>query len=491
MLVGGDLVGASDGGTFESIDPSTEDVIAEVPSATLADVERAYQAAAKAQPAWQKLGLDGRRACFEKLGALVAEHHEELALLDAIDSGMPIAAARGDVSSLLPRFRDWPALVLSIKGETLDASPGNLHYTTMEPYGVCGRIIPFNHPAVFAIGKVLIPLIAGNTVLLKPAEQTPLSALRFAELAAEVLPPGTLSILSGGGAVGAAIVAHPQIKRIAFTGSSETAMKIQATAATAGIKNLSLELGGKNALIAFPDVDLDTLIDGAVKGMNFRLSQGQSCGSTSRAFIHRDLYEDFLAGVAERVEKFKIGIACDESTDMGPVVSAAHYARVSGYLEAGKQQGARLVTGGGRPEHLGDKGYYLEPTVFADVDMHMRIASEEIFGPVLSVLPWDNYDDVIDQANAVQFGLTASVWTDDIHLAHRAASQLRAGYVWINNTSNHYWGMPFGGFNNSGLGREEGIDELRSYYETKSVNVIIDDHSRLRARIDRSSGSAG
>jgi acyl-CoA reductase-like NAD-dependent aldehyde dehydrogenase len=407
-------------------------------------------------------------------------------MLDAIDGGNPYAAMLVDVRISIQSLHDWPALALALNGQTIpEASPGNLHYTRLEPYGVVGRIVPFNHPVMFAITRILPALIAGNTVVLKPAEQTPLSALVFGEIAAGVLPPGVLNVVTGGPEAGDALVTHPDVKRIAFTGSVPTAMRIQQRTAQFGIKHLSFELGGKNAMIVFPDVDVEDVVDGAIEGMNFVVCQGQSCGSNSRVFVHDDLYEDFLGAAGARLDAMRVGCAYDPSTEMGPLVTQAHYDRVRGYVDAGREEGARLVAGGGRPDGL-DGGYFLRPTLFADVAPGMRIAREEIFGPVMSVFRWSDYDSVVRQANDVDLGLTASVWTNDLHLAHKTAAALDAGYVWVNDSTKHYWGTPFGGTKNSGLGREESTDELLTYYELKAVHTILRDPHDALERLSRS-----
>jgi acyl-CoA reductase-like NAD-dependent aldehyde dehydrogenase len=340
---------------------------------------------------------------------------------------------------------------------------------------VVARIVPFNHPAMFAITRVLPALIAGNTVVLKPAEQTPLSALALAEIVREVFPPGVFNVISGGIEAGEALVAHPEVKRIAFTGSVPTGMAIQRTAAGAAVKHVSLELGGKNPMIVFPDADLEQAVEGAVMGMNFGVCSGQSCGSNSRVFVHADVYEDFLAKVGERLERISVGAAYAEGTEMGPVVSEAHHRRVLGYMESGREEGARLLTGGGRPapDAAPEGGFYLRPTLFGDVTAEMKIAREEIFGPVIAAASWSDYDDVIRRANEVDLGLTASVWTNDLTIAHRAADALESGYVWVNDHGPHYWGTPFGGFKNSGIGREECIEEYESYLELKAVHTVM------------------
>jgi acyl-CoA reductase-like NAD-dependent aldehyde dehydrogenase len=299
-----------------------------------------------------------------------------------------------------------------------------------------------------------------------------------------VFPPGVFNIVTGGTEAGDALVTHPDIKRIGFTGSVPTGMKIQQRAATAGIKAVSLELGGKNPMIVFPDVDMDAAVNGAVMGMNFGVCTGQSCGSNSRTYVHRDIYEEFVGRVAERLEAMRVAPAYAQDVDMGPVVSEQHYGRVMGFVRSGREQGARLVTGG---EHPGDAapegGYFLRPTLFADVQPEMDIVREEIFGPVMSMAAWDDYEQVIRDANDTTLGLTAGVWTNDISLAHKTADRLEAGYVWINDSSKHFWGMPFGGMKNSGLGREESTEEYESYLELKAVHTILGDPSRSLQRI--------
>ena len=332
LLIGGDLVDAADGATLESINPSTGATLTSVPSAGPADVARAYEAAKAAQPAWEALGVSGRTEVFERFAAALEEHETRLAMLDSIDGGMPFEAMRVDVRISVANVRDWPALVRWHGGRTIPASPGNLHYTTYRPYGVVGKILAFNHPLMFAATRVLGALIAGNAVILKPAPQTPLSALALGEICRDVFPAGVVNILSGGAEAGDALVTHPQIKRIGFTGSVATGLKIQQRAATAAVKHLSLELGGKNPMIVFPDADLDKAVAGAVNGMNFGVCAGQSCGSNSRTYIHRDIYEDFLAGVAQRLESMHVGTAYEPGADMGPVVSAEHFERVMGFV---------------------------------------------------------------------------------------------------------------------------------------------------------------
>jgi len=485
MLVGGELVTAEGGRSAPTRDPSTGEQVAVVPEATRGDVDRAVRAAHDAQPGWEALGVEGRAEVFARLHAAVEERFEELALVDAIDSGNPLGAMRNDLRISLANIRDWPPLVRWHGGRTIPATPHGLHYTRHRPYGVTARILAFNHPLMFAITRPLCALIAGNTVVMKPSDQTPLGALVFGEVARDVLPPGVLNIVTGGVEPGDALVVHPEIRRLGFTGSVATGLKIQRRAAEHAVKHVSLELGGKNPMIVFPDVDLDAAVTGALFGMNFGVCQGQSCGSNSRVYVHRDVYEDFLSRAGERLEAMRVAPAYAEDVDMGPLVTEQHLRRVMSYVDSGREQGARLVTGGERPNggSVPVGGYYLRPTLFADITPEMRITQEEIFGPVMSVAPWDDYEDVLAQANATDLGLTASVWTSDLDVAHATADRLEAGYVWINDSAKHFWGTPFGGWKDSGNGVEESIEEYESYVRQKVVHTMLRDPAEAVARL--------
>ncbi|MGW7824083.1 aldehyde dehydrogenase family protein [Streptomyces puniciscabiei] len=483
MLIDGEPVDALSGATAPTIDPSTGLHLAEVPDAGPQDVRLAVAAAERAQPAWAALSLAQRARSFARFAELLDEHAEELAMLDAIDSGNPVRAMREDVRLCRVYLDGWPAMAAAIRGEVIPASPGNLHYTSYRPYGVVGRITAFNHPLMFAVTRPLPALITGNTVVLKPSPQAPLSTLRLGELFAEAFPPGVVNIVSGGAEPGDALVTHPTVKRIAFTGSVGTGLKIQRRAAESGhVKHLSLELGGKNAMIVFPDVDLDAAVEGAVFGMNFNVCQGQSCGSNSRVLVHRSVYDGFVNATARALEAFEVTTAYSERADMGPVVDRAQYERVLGFVGRGVDEGASLVTGGARPPSAPDCGWFIAPTLFADVRPGQQLAQEEIFGPVMSVMPWDDYDDMLTVANGTSLGLTASVWTHDLHLAHKTADALDAGYVWINDSTRHYFGTPFGGTRDSGLGREESAEELLTYCEQKVVHTRFETPSAALRR---------
>jgi 2-formylbenzoate dehydrogenase len=462
----------ADGGRRPVEDPATEDTIAEVPDADERDVGLAVDAAAAAFPAWRRTAARDRARLVRGLADVVREHVEEFAFLDALDGGFPITNMRNDVgwaAELLELFADW---ALQLGGETIPASADHLHYTVREPFGVVGRIVPFNHPIFFAAGKVAAPLVAGNTVVLKPADQTPLSALRFAELANQVLPPGVLNVVTGPRA-GHALVADPRVRRLAFIGSDAVGRAIQRDAAEVGVKHVTLELGGKNAMIVLPDADLDAAVAGVVSGMNFVGSTGQSCGSNSRILVHAEIAAELTDRVVARLGELRLGSPLDAATQVGPLVSEAQRQRTERYVELGRREGARLRLGGRRPDGF-PRGWFYAPTVFDEVDPGSQLGQQEVFGPVLSIMPVPDLDQAIEIANAVEYGLTASIWTADVKTAHRAVRDLDAGYVWVNGSGRHFWGVPFGGTKSSGVGREEGLEELHSFTQTKAVHVLLD-----------------
>ncbi|MBV9606887.1 MAG: aldehyde dehydrogenase family protein [Solirubrobacterales bacterium] len=473
LLIGGQLTATRSGNRYPTENPATEDVIAEVPDAGAEDVDRAVAAAVTASAEWRRIPPRERAAYIRRAAAVLLEHEHELAFLDAVDSGNPITAMRMDVqlaATTMNLYADWS---MELGGETIPLTSDHLHYTVREPYGVVARIIPYNHPILFAASRCAAPLIAGNAVVLKAPDQTPLSALRMGELLQDVFPPGVLSVITGRGPVaGKTLVENPSVRRIAFIGSVQTGRAIQKTAAEAGVKHVTLELGGKNPVIVFPDADLDRAAQAAVLGMNFHWTAGQSCGSTSRLLLHESIADEVIAKVNKGIEAIRVGDPLDPETQMGALVSREQYEKVLRYVELGHQAGARLLCGGGRPARLDpDRGYFVEPTVFLDVEPASALGQEEIFGPVLSVMRWADERQAVEIANGVPFGLTAGVWTNDLRTAHRMAAELEAGYLWINAASRHYWGAPYGGFKDSGVGREEGIDELLSFTQVKTVNM--------------------
>jgi betaine-aldehyde dehydrogenase len=469
MFVGGDWVDADSGTTVQSVDPSTEEPIGLVPCASAADVDRAVRSAQAAAPAWAETPWTERAALLRSLAARIQDVAEELAQLDTRDAGLPLTGSRGDVRAAVNELVHFAGIAGELKGQTLPPSGAQLASTHREPYGVVGRIIPFNHPFKFAASKCAAPLMAGNTVVLKPSEHTSLSALRLAALTQDLLPAGVLNVVTGPAATGAAIVGHPDVPRVAFTGSVPSGRAVLRAAAE-HIKHVTLELGGKNPMVVFDDADPRRAAAGAVAGMNLRRSMGQSCQSNSRILVHRSRKQEFLAALADVVDGLRVGHPREETTDLGPLAFREHYERVLAYVDAGRREGARVLTGGGRPASL-PRGYYLEPTVFVDVEPRMRIAREEIFGPVMVVLDWDDEDEMVELANAVDYGLTANVWTNNLGRAHRTAQRLQAGTVWVNGDGRKPLGTPFGGFKHSGLGLEGSLEELVSYTRSKSVVV--------------------
>jgi betaine-aldehyde dehydrogenase len=480
MIIDGRRAEASGGARLDVLNPATCATITTIPAGTAADVDAAVAAATRAFPGWRRVPAAERGRLAGVLADAIEHHAEELAWLDAVDNGSPIRMLRKDVEIATAQLRYFAGLALQLRGESIPApDAGSLDFTAHEPFGVVGRVIPFNHPLMFAATKIAAPLIAGNTVVLKPSEHTSLSALRIGELCSGIVPPGVVNVVTGtGAAAGASLTGHPGVPRVAFTGCQQTGLRIQRDAARHTVKVVTLELGGKNPLLVFPDADVDAAVAGAVNGMNFTW-QGQSCGSTSRVFVHRSRYADFVSGVASALEKLNVGDPLSEETDVGAIVSRQQFDRVSGYIRAGAADPrARLVTGGEPADEAA--GLFIRPTVFAfdGGDCASEVLENEIFGPVLCVLPYDDYAEVIRSANRLNLGLTASVWTSSLRTALSAARDLEAGYVWVNASSAHIPGAPFGGTKNSGLGREEGLEELYSYTQQKNVFVRFDTEVR-------------
>jgi betaine-aldehyde dehydrogenase len=474
MLINGEMVESESGKWMDSINPANEELLGRVPKGTAKDMNRAVEAAEAAQVEWAKLPVSKRADYLNKLSDGLAKRADEILQVEVMDTGNTIYKMRDDVSKAIEQLKYFAGLGYEVKGQTVPSTPGNLHITVREPYGVVGRIIPFNHPIAFAASRMAAPLIAGNTIVEKPSDQSPLSAAILGEIARDVMPPGVVNIVTGTGAeAGDALVRHPRVKRVAFIGSVKTGLMIQKSAADVCVKNVSLELGGKNPMIVFPDADYKAALNAAVNGMNFAW-QGQSCGSTSRLFLHESLHDKFLADLVAQVSALKIGDPLSEDSRMGPINSKGQYEKVLYYIKAGQEDGARLMTGGKKPTGKQfERGFWVEPTVFADVTPKMRIAREEIFGPVLSVFKWKNIEEAIEIANSTEYGLTAAIWTKDLNSALTTARKVQSGYIWINGVSAHYKGVPFGGFKNSGTGREEGIDELLSYTEEKAIHIHL------------------
>jgi betaine-aldehyde dehydrogenase len=452
--------------------PATGEHLAQVTFAVRGDVDRAVEAALDGYRLWREVKPSERARILREMAAIVQEHGPELAALDAVDCGNPVREMMGDAFTAAAQINFFAGLVTEMKGTSVPTESTSLNFSVREPLGVVARIVPFNHPFMFCAGKSAAPLAAGNAVILKPPDQAPLSGLRLAELVGHLFPPGAFNVVTGDGEAGSAMSAHPDVAAVGLIGSVPTGRAVMKAAADS-IKPLLLELGGKNALIAFPDVDPAVVADAAVNGMNFTWC-GQSCGSTSRAFIHESIYDAVASHLPRSAARFKPGLPLSESTTMGAIVSRTQYERVLQYIESAKREGARLLCGGGPPAdpELRD-GFFIEPTIFADVKPTMRIAREEIFGPILSVLPWSDPEALIREVNGTPYGLTCSIWTDDLGSAHRVAARVEAGYIWINQVSRHLLGTPFGGFKQSGLGREECLEELLSFTREKHIHVNL------------------
>jgi len=458
--------------TLPVINPATEEQIGTIPANTTTDVAAAVERAREGGREWASYSWRRRCDLLLDLGRRLADVADDLALTDTIDSGNPISGMRHDAARAGEELRYFSGLGGEAKGDTIPWTASQFGLTMREPYGVVGRITAYNHPLLYAVGKSAAPLVAGNAVILKPSEHTSLSTIRFVDLAAGLLPEGVLSVVTGTGAeAGNALVEHPGVPRIAFTGGVPTGRAVLRAAAE-HIKHVSLELGGKNPMVVFPDVDLPAAAAAAVSGMNLRRSTGQSCQSTSRMLVHTSIAQEFTDRLVTLVDALRIGDPQGDDVEVGPLSFNEHYQRVLDYVEVGKSEGATLVTGGTRPVGL-DRGYYLTPAVFTDVDPRMRIAQEEIFGPIISVLTWTDVDQMVELANGVEYGLTANVWTRSLTSAFQATQRLDAGMVWINGEATRPAGVPFGGFKHSGIGQEGSLGELLGYTREKSVIINL------------------
>jgi phenylacetaldehyde dehydrogenase len=477
MLIDGKWVAAASGKTLTTYDPATEAPLADVPAGDKEDVDRAVRAARQAFESgpWHRMTPSERGRALWKLADLIEENLEEFAQLETLDNGKPLSVARvADIPLVVDHFRYYAGWATKIEGQTIPVSiPGQrfLNYTLREPVGVVGQIIPWNFPLLMAAWKLGAALACGNTVVLKPAEQTPLSALRLGELLEDAgIPPGVVNIVTGyGEEAGAAIAAHPDLDKVAFTGSTEVGREIM-RAASGNLKRLSLELGGKSPNIVFADADLDQAAIGAASAIYF--NHGQCCCAGSRLFIEQKAYDKVMPKLIEYSDKVKLGPGMDASTEMGPLVSSEQYERVTSYLESGKKEGAKVAAGGGRPKDL-SKGYFVRPTVFTDVKPDMKVTREEIFGPVVCAIPFKDPAEVAAAGNETSYGLAAAVWTRDIQKAHQMAATLKAGTVWINCYNVFDAASPFGGYKQSGFGREMGKAALELYTQIKSVWVSL------------------
>ncbi|RKE38553.1 betaine-aldehyde dehydrogenase [Paraburkholderia sp. BL23I1N1] len=464
---------AGSGRSERSYSPGSGEDLGTWSVASERDIDRAVASALRAFPAWRATPPLERAAKLRRVAEIIRANARELALIDAADCGNPVRQMMDDAHVAATQLEYFAGLVLELKGETIPTENGSLDYTLREPLGVVARITPFNHPFMFAAGKIAAPLAAGNTVIVKPPEQAPLSTLRLFELLEDVFPTGVLNCVTGDRDTGAYLAAHSDVAAIALIGSVAAGKSVMRTAAE-GLKPVLLELGGKNAMIVYPDADFEAAAASAVRGMNFTWC-GQSCGSTSRLFLHESIHDVVLDRIVELTGAAHYpGLPTDLRTTMGAVISGQQLDKAMMYIAGAVQEGARVVFGGGRPRDPQlAKGFYLEPTILADVLPAMRIAREEVFGPVLSVLRWSDEEELFAAVNSVEYGLTASIWTNRLQVAHAAAARVEAGYVWINNSSTHFIGAPFGGYKHSGMGREECKEELLAFTQVKNVNITF------------------
>ncbi|HYC21296.1 MAG TPA: aldehyde dehydrogenase family protein [Candidatus Bathyarchaeia archaeon] len=474
MLIDGKWVAAASGKTFDTLNPATGEVLAHVAEGDQEDIDRAVKAARRAfdDGKWAAMRPVERQHLLLAIADLIERHGKELAQLETLDNGKSLNESQNvDIPAAAETFRYYAGWVTKNYGETIPSDPAFFNFTLREPVGVCGQIIPWNFPLLMAAWKLGPALACGNTVVLKPAEQTPLTALRLGELLLEAgVPAGVVNIVPGfGPTAGGALVRHPQVDKIAFTGSTEVGKEIhRETSGT--LKRVSLELGGKSPNIVFSDADVEAAVQGAIMGVFF--NQGEVCCAGTRLFVEQKLHDQFADTLAKHAASLKVGDGLDPETRVGPLVSQEQYERVTGYLEIGKKEGAKALTGGARPKGL-ERGYFVAPTVFTDVKNSMRIAQEEIFGPVVSVLPFKDENDAVFQGNNTFYGLAAGVWTRDVSKAHRVARALRAGTVWVNCYNVFDPAAPFGGYKQSGYGRELGRYALDLYTQVKSVWMRI------------------
>jgi aldehyde dehydrogenase (NAD+) len=473
LLINTEWVSSVSGKTFPTINPATGEEIAQVAEADAADVNKAVKAARHAfeKGPWRKMAASERGRLLNRLADLIEKHADELAALETLDNGKPVAVARAaDLPLTIACYRYYAGWADKVQGKTIPIAGDYFCYTRLEPVGVVGQIIPWNFPLLMQAWKLGPALATGNTVVMKPAEQTPLTALRVGELILEAgFPPGVVNILPGyGPTAGAAISNHMDVDKVAFTGSTEVGHLIMEAAAKSNLKRVTLELGGKSPNIVFADANMDEAIEGCHFALFF--NQGQCCCAGSRLYVEEKAYDEFVEKSVARAKRRTVGDPFDHATEQGPQVDDAQFDKVMSFIDSGKREGASLLCGG---ERVGDRGYFIQPTVFGDVQEDMKIAQEEIFGPVLSIIKFKDLDDVVERANKTMYGLAAAVWTRDIGKAHAIANNVRAGTVWVNCYDVFDAAAPFGGFKQSGIGRELGEYGLQQYTEVKTVTVKL------------------
>jgi aldehyde dehydrogenase (NAD+) len=473
LLINNEWVDSASGKTFATINPATAEEICQVAEADAADVDKAVHAARVAFETgpWRQATASQRGLLLHRLADLIEKHADELAQLESLDNGKPYSVATAaDLPLVIACYRYYAGWADKIQGKTIPVNGNYFCYTRHEPVGVVGQIIPWNFPLLMQAWKLGPALASGCTVVMKPAEQTPLSALRVGELLVEAgFPPGVVNLLPGyGPTAGAAIANHMDVDKVAFTGSTEIGRVIMQAAATSNLKRVTLELGGKSPNIVFADADMEQAIEGSHQALFF--NQGQCCCAGSRLFVEEKCYDEFVEKSVARAKRRTVGDPFDKKTEQGPQVDSDQFNKVMGYIDAGKKDNAKLLAGGKR---VGDRGYFIEPTIFGDVQDNMKIAQEEIFGPVMSILRFKDLDEVVDRANKTLYGLAAAVWTRDISKAHAVANSVRAGTVWVNCFDVFDAGAPFGGFKQSGIGRELGEYALQNYTEVKTVTVKL------------------
>ncbi len=474
VLINGEWGPTAESRSYDVVCPATGDVVASVAQATAADADRAVRAAHEAFPAWSKTTTEQRYDALMALADRIDAARERLTIIEVVDTGSTISRMRNDVVASARLLRMYAGMTRELRGSTIPVGPGMLAYTQRQPFGPVAHIIPFNHPLMFAAQAIGGALAAGNTIVLKPSEHTPLTTRELAELARDLFPSGVINLLTGfGPEVGQPVVEHPFVRKVFFRGSVPTGRLVATSCAARGVP-FEMELGGKNPFIVFPDADLASAAKGAVAGLNLG-HQGQSCGSATRLMVHDDVYDDFKVAILEAFSKIRVGLPWDPEVEMGAVVSSSQYERVLGYMRQAEGPGSRLLLGGGPHEDPSlEGGFFLQPTVVEVDDPAIPIASEEIFGPVTSLLRWSSEADVVALANSLDYGLTSSVWTNALSTAHRVATMLEAGMVWVNQHGPRPTGVPIGGWKASGSGKELAFEEMDGYTHEKTVLVKVD-----------------